>query len=145
MKAKVLTSIIIFLFLSVGVFSQNKRDSDVKISKDESGYTTKESTQYQRTKAVSKVIYLYDPSEKLIERTTYLSEYGTKWIPAQKYRYEYTSDGKIANIIQTKWNQEQKMWARKSQCIAHSYGNKGTVIRQITIDTNNDKLLTMKE
>ena len=143
MKAKILTSIIAFFFLSVSLFSQSDISNDTKISKDENGYTTKESIQYQRAKMVSKIIYRYDQTDRLIERTTYLLEFGTKWIPAQKYRYEYTKGGKISNIIRTKWDQQQKLWERQSQCIAHSYGNKGTIIRQMTIDTN-ENLLTMQ-
>lgn len=145
MKAKVSTSIIAFLFLSVSLFSQSNAGRYTKISKDDNGYTTKESIQYQRTKAVSKIVYLYDPADRLIERIAYLSEYGTKWIPVQKYKYEYTADGKIANIICTKWDQEQKAWAGKSQCIAHSYGNKSTIVRQMTIDTKDYNLLTMNK
>ncbi|GAB6122011.1 hypothetical protein [Dysgonomonas termitidis] len=145
MKAKVLTLIIAFLFLSASLFSQSNAGRDTKISKDGNGYTTKESIQYQRTKAVSKIVYLYDPADRLIERMSYISEYGAKWIPVQKYKYEYTADGKIANIICTKWIQGQNVWAGKSQCIAHSYGNKGVIVRQITIDTKDFNLLTMNK
>ncbi|WP_029901818.1 hypothetical protein [Prevotella sp. 10(H)] len=141
MKANVLISLIIFLIMSTGLYSQNKRQ-EVKITKDEAGYTTKESVVPNK----SKTVYLYTPDGTNIERTSYnWDKQRFSWVPSQKYNYEYTADGKTSNIIVTKWVPEKKKWAERSEYITYVHTDEGTTVKRSEIDNNDNVVLTQNK
>jgi len=146
MKTKILISVLFAIFLSVNLYSQ-KGDIAIynSISKNENG-VIKECIQLDKTtsNALAKTVYTYNAKGHRTERVLYLCDKQNKWIPCQKYNYEYNSNGKISNILLTKWDKGSKAWARKSESLHHIYKDTGELLAINRKIVRNENMLTQK-
>lgn len=142
MKAIILFTIVLSIFFSGNIYSQKISSFNEKI--EDNGQTTKEYIRKNKSQADVKTIFQYNAQGNVIERAFYLKENTSKWIPAQKHIYEYNDEGKIANIIFTRWNETRNEWEKKSLHLVHLYNNGQLIVQEIVKNTNTDKLLTVK-
>lgn len=124
--------IIIFsFFICFSLYAQNKDGIEIcnSINKSEKG-TIKECILYDKSKPqiLAKITYTFDSEGKRTERVLYLSDNKNNWTPAQMHSYKYNKQGKIADIIYTKWNKNKKCWNEKSDYLIHVYGDDGKLL-----------------
>ncbi|MBK5723084.1 hypothetical protein JGH11_19640 [Dysgonomonas sp. Marseille-P4677] len=142
MKTIILFIITLAFILSGNLYSQNI--SSIKENIENNGYKTKEYICTYKSKTDAKTIFRYNPLGRIIERTFYLKENTSNWIPIQKHTYEYNTEGKISNIMLTKWNQSSKEWESKSLYLIHLYSEGQVIVHQIEKDTNTNRLITQR-
>lgn len=118
MKTKALI-IICSLSMCLTVYSQNSDNSATKI------YTTYAIENIQKR---TKVVYKYNREGQRTERTLYTRYNTTVWIPIQMHTYQYNNQGKIADIIYTKWSQDSNCWEEISDHLIHIYDKSGKLL-----------------
>lgn len=135
MKTLILT---LLLFLSLSMAADNpKTKMFTNIEKHKSG-STKECTFIDEDmKPLEKFVYEYDKRGDLLSRTTYQWEGKKGWTALQKLDYQYNRNGKVANIIHTKWDRDLQAWSPESQLELHIYNNgRLQAVKQVKIEDN---------
>lgn len=84
-----------------------------------------------------KTVYTYNSEGLLYNKILYRTNEYSEWIGIQKYEYEY-NNGKLINIVYTKWNEKTSAWSTKAEHLVHIYDIDGDLlaIKHIHIDNN---------
>ncbi len=91
----------------------------------------------QVSRSDRKTVYNYNSERLLQNKILYRTNEYSEWIGIQKYEYEY-NNGKLTNIVYTKWNEKTSAWSTKAEHLVHIYDIDGDLlaIKHIHIDNN---------
>lgn len=120
MRTKKVIIVAIISFLSISIYAQNKMEGTVKIEYER---TKEYQTHDKKNRITWKTEYKYDDLGSRIRQISYKRDKSSEWTPIQKHEYQYDSNGKIANIIYSKWNTKTKTWNNKSEMLIYLYNN----------------------
>ncbi|WP_160111103.1 hypothetical protein [Dysgonomonas sp. Marseille-P4361] len=131
MKTKAL---IIFCLLSFSTILYSQ-DSDNKIIEKTGEYISYGINNIQKR---LKVVYKFNSEGQKTERISYARDNTFNWTPVQKYDFKYNQQGKIADVIYTKWNKVNNSWSGVSEHLIHIYNKKGELLSVKKSRTDSD-------
>lgn len=131
MKIKAL---IIFCLLSFStiLFSQNSAKKIVEKSNEYITYGINNTQKYL------KIVYKFNSEGQKTKRILYTRDNTFNWTPVQKYDFKYNQQGKIADVIYTKWNNVNNSWSGVSEHLIHIYNKKGELLSVKKSRTDSD-------
>lgn len=121
----------LFSFSSI-LYAQNPNNKETKEIEEFTSYTI------GNIQKRAKVVYKFNTEGQRIERTLYYRDNMKDWTPIQMYNYQYNNQGKIADIIYTKWDKENNCWNETSDHLTHIYDRDGILLSIRKSNSNND-------
>lgn len=150
MKARILTSVLALVVsfgsLCAGNYNSNQKvytNHEISESSTVKEYTFVDSETLQPE---TKSVYNYTSDGVLTGRVIYTWKAKEGWIAIQKYDYEYNMNGKLFNMIYTKWDNELNAWSTKSHYSYHNYDASGEIlsVKQIELDSNETNFIAQR-
>lgn len=140
MKTRVVF-ILIMIFSSIAVFSQNKFQTVSTVKYDDSSKIKEYIVSHAGTsKNLAKTIYKYDNQDRRVERTSYLWNNKKGWVCSQKYEYRYNDSDKISSIVHTEWDKNIDDWKIYSSLLVHTYNENGKLLARKEYIINGEKV-----
>lgn len=128
MRTKLFLSLLVGLFISVGVSAKNPETTTLSNIETTATGSIKEFTTFTKdtNEPIQRSLYKYDLSGNIQEKTVYAWADKKGWIGVQKLEYSYHNDNfdKPASLTYTKWDAKTNNWSNKSKVV--TYNNNGT-------------------
>lgn len=123
MKAKLILSVLLGLFMSLSISAENPETTTFSNVKNTATGSVKEFTTFTKDNntPVQRSLYSYDLAGNIQEKTVYAWDKKNGWIGVQKleYSYENASQDKPSALTYTKWDAKANDWSSKSKKVTY--------------------------
>lgn len=127
MRTKLFLSLLIGLFITVGVSAKNPETTTFSNIETTASGSIKEFTTFTKdtNQPVQRSLYKYDLAGNIQEKVVYGWIDKKGWVGIQKleYAYENESADKPSQLIYTKWDARTNDWSNKTKKVTYSHNN----------------------
>lgn len=143
MKTIIITIGVAMLLSISNTFGSNKLYKNV-VGNKESGVVTSTVCQGSNEGSLTPLtqnVFHYNSDKILTERTSYKWDSSKNaWVVISRHTYEYSNDGKLANVSYSQWNKSTQSWSNEVIYAMYIYdaGNEYSLVKYLTVaDTRN--------
>lgn len=130
MRTKIFLSLLIGLFITVGVSAKNPETTTFSNIETTASGSIKEFTTFTKdtNEPVQRSLYKYDLAGNIQEKVVYGWVNKRGWIGVQKLEYNYANGNsdKPTELIYTKWDTNTNDWSNKTKKVKYTYNEDGT-------------------
>lgn len=124
MRTKLFLSLLVGLFISVGISAKNPETTTFSNIKTTATGSIKEFTTFTKdtNTPVQRSLYTYDLSGNIQEKTVYAWNENNGWVGVQKLEYSYNDadKDKPSALTYTKWDTKTNNWSNKSKTVTYN-------------------------